>query len=104
MRILIAEDDTVARLLLKNTLVSFGHDVIETDNGATAWARYSEDPVRLLILDWMMPNLDDLDLCQAVRAEKRPVYTYIIICPSWERTCSHEVLRLDSGPVINVRS
>ena len=79
MKILIAEDDRVARLLLKSTLESFGHDVIETDNGATAWEKYCEDPVRLLILDWMMPNLDGLELCRAVRAEKRPVYTYIIM-------------------------
>jgi DNA-binding response OmpR family regulator len=79
MKILIAEDDRVARLVLKSTLESFGHDVVETDNGATAWERYSEEHPRLLIVDWMMPQLDGLELCRAVRAEARPVYTYIIM-------------------------
>lgn len=79
MKILIAEDDGVARLLLKNTLESFGHEVIETDNGATAWALYNVHRARLLILDWMMPDLDGLELCRAVRAEKRDFYTYIIM-------------------------
>ncbi len=79
MKILIAEDDRVARLLLKSTLESFGHEVVETDNGAVAWERYSEDHPRLLIVDWMMPQLDGLELCRAVRAEDRPAYTYIIM-------------------------
>jgi DNA-binding response OmpR family regulator len=79
MKILIAEDDKVARLLLKNMLESFGHEVVETDNGATAWERYSDEHHRLLIVDWMMPQLDGLELCRAVRAEQYPAYTYIIM-------------------------
>jgi CheY-like chemotaxis protein len=79
MKILIAEDDRVARLLLKSTLESFGHQVVETDNGATAWERYSAEHPRLLIVDWMMPQLDGLELCRAIRAEQRPMYTYIIM-------------------------
>lgn len=79
MRILIAEDDRVARLLLRGTLESFGHDVVEATNGAEAWERYREGSMRLLILDWMMPKLDGLELCRAVRAEKRASYTYIIM-------------------------
>lgn len=79
MKVLIAEDDRVARLLLKSMLESFGHEVIETDNGATAWERYLEDRPRLLVMDWMMPQLDGLELCRAVRAENRPAYTYVIM-------------------------
>jgi DNA-binding response OmpR family regulator len=79
MKILIAEDDRVARLVVKSSLESFGHEVVETDNGATAWERYCEDHIRLLIVDWMMPELDGLELCRAVRAENRPAYTYIIM-------------------------
>ena len=79
MKILIAEDDRVARLLLKSTLESFGHEVVETDNGATAWEQYSKEHYRLLIVDWMMPQLDGLELCRAVRAEHRSIYTYIIM-------------------------
>jgi len=79
MRILIADDDRVARLLLKTTLESFGHEVIEAGDGAEAWSRYKEEAVRLLVSDWMMPGLNGLELCRAVRNHGRTPYTYIIM-------------------------
>ena len=79
MRILIADDEAVSRLRLKQTLILLGHDVIEATDGRQAWECFQREDVPLLIADWMMPHVDGLELCRMIRAERRDRYTYIIM-------------------------
>ena len=82
LNILIAEDDTSTRRVLKKTLEQWGHKVIATDNGAEAWNTFQKDPFCLVITDWIMPNLDGLELCQKVRQHAiqfdSPVYVMLL--------------------------
>ena len=79
MKILIAEDDTVSRLLLNATLKKLGHEVLAMENGRDAWSAWQEEHFPLLISDWMMPHVDGLELCRLIRAKGRTEYTYIIL-------------------------
>jgi signal transduction histidine kinase len=79
MRILIAEDDTTSRLILQETLGQLGHDVVAAANGEEAWAAWRRESVSLVISDWMMPDLDGIELCRRIRAENRARYTYVIL-------------------------
>jgi len=80
MKILIAEDDDVSRRVLQLTLAATGHDVITTKNGAEALAVLeSEDAPPLAILDWMMPDLDGVEVCRRVRASPDATHVYIIL-------------------------
>lgn len=79
MKILIAEDDRVSRIVLSELLTKSGHEVSAVENGQLAWDQYSSQPVPMLISDWMMPVMDGLQLCRRIRAEKRASYTYIIL-------------------------
>jgi len=79
MRILVAEDDGASRLVLSSKLRELGHEVVETRNGAEAWARFQEDQARIIITDWLMPELDGGELCELVRAQLDRPYTYIIV-------------------------
>jgi DNA-binding response OmpR family regulator len=79
MKILIAEDDMVSRVVLSECLRKMGHDVIAAENGKTAWEAFLAQHTPMLISDWMMPELDGLELCRRIRAESRPNYTYIIL-------------------------
>ena len=79
MKILIAEDDRVSRIVLSELLSKSGHEVTAVENGQFAWDLYSSEPVPILISDWMMPVMDGLQLCRKIRAEKRASYTYIIL-------------------------
>jgi len=80
MRVLIAEDDKVSRRLLHATLGRLGYDVVTTENGAQAWeALRAPDAPRLAILDWMMPELDGVDVCRNVRQRQDGPYVYIIL-------------------------
>ena len=81
MKILIAEDDPVSRRVLQATLEKWGYEVAETADGAQALqVLLAEDGPRLAILDWMMPEIDGVEVCRRVRAERgnRPVYLLLL--------------------------
>lgn len=79
MRVLIAEDDAVSRLILCRSLEKLGHECLAAGNGEVALGLYRNTPeVDLIISDWMMPGIDGLELCRQVRADKRDKYTYFI--------------------------
>ncbi len=66
--ILVAEDQTDIRDLLVMNLRNAGYDVTAVENGTAALASQEERPSDLLLLDLMMPGLDGLDVCKALRA------------------------------------
>jgi phosphoserine phosphatase RsbU/P len=69
MRILIAEDDFTSRTVLAGVLNKEGHEVTATVNGAEAWqALQQPDAPPLAILDWMMPEMNGLEVVCRVRA------------------------------------
>lgn len=83
MRILIAEDDSVTRKLLEVHLAKWGHQVMACSDGAQAWQVLSaEDPPKLAVLDWMMPEMDGVTLCGEIRKLEKHPYTYIILLTS----------------------
>ena len=80
MKILIAEDDITSRSLLKVLLTKRGHEVVATENGAEAWqAMQQPDAPPLAILDWLMPEMDGIDVCRRVRALETDRPPYIIM-------------------------
>lgn len=80
MRILIAEDDPVSRRLLQAVLVKWGYDVVVTSDGNEAWeVLQAPDAPRLAILDWMMPGMDGVQVCKAVRDKGDEQYTYVLL-------------------------
>ncbi len=77
---LIAEDDPVSRNLLERVLSSWGYEVVVTCNGEEAWGWLQLDEAPpIVILDWMMPDLDGLEVCRRVRALGLPAPPYIIL-------------------------
>ena len=86
MNILIAEDEMVSRRLLEKFLTEIGHTVESVSNGTEAWEKFSRKPVRVIVSDWRMPDMDGLELCRKIRAEGREDYTYFILLSSVTRT------------------
>jgi len=80
MRVLIAEDDSMPRKLLARVLAKSGYEVVETVNGTEAWRILQEpDPPKLLVLDWMMPEMDGLEVLRQVRALETDRPPYVIM-------------------------
>jgi PleD family two-component response regulator len=83
MRILIADDDDVSRFELKALLIRNGHEVVAVSDGTEAWKVLQGDsPPRLGILDWLMDEMDGLEVCR--RARERPELrgVYLILLTS----------------------
>ena len=80
MKILIAEDDSVSRLLLESVLRDWNYDVVAAGDGLAAWdALQQPDPPRLAIVDWQMPGLDGLELCRRVRSSPATESVYVLL-------------------------
>jgi DNA-binding response OmpR family regulator len=81
MQILIAEDDAISRRMLEATLSKWAYDPVVTCNGREALkALEAKDCPRLAILDWMMPEMDGLEVCRRIRAatSRPPVYVLLL--------------------------
>jgi DNA-binding response OmpR family regulator len=79
MRVLAVEDDPVSRRILTVVLERLGHEVLAANNGLEAWERFQHEPVDAVITDWMMPELDGLELTKRIRAHSKDRYTYVLL-------------------------
>jgi|HubBroStandDraft_6_1064221.scaffolds.fasta_scaffold352638_2 two-component system cell cycle response regulator len=83
MKVLIADDSPVSRVVLRRTLTRWGYEVIEAENGDQAWAILSApDGPHLAILDWVMPGLTGPEVCGRLRESRREPYTYVLLLTS----------------------
>jgi len=79
-RILIAEDDPVSRRMLESILVKWGYEVTVVVDGLQALRVLDgADAPRLAVLDWMMPEMEGVQVCQRLRERKDPPYVYVLL-------------------------
>jgi DNA-binding response OmpR family regulator len=79
MVILLAEDDLVTRTTLAALLKAQGHQVTEAEDGSQAWGAWQLSAPRAVVADWLMPEIDGLELCRRIRATLGRPYTYFIL-------------------------
>ena len=99
MRILIAEDDVTSRLILENMLTKWGYDVVSATDGNDAWKKLQEeDSPKLVILDWMMPGMEGIEICRKIRknSKSEDQYTYVTLLTAKESK-ENIVTGMDAG-------
>jgi len=71
MKILVVDDSSTMRRIIKNTLHRLGFsDILEAADGLEACEQYAEnEDIDLIITDWNMPNMNGLEFVKKVRAE-----------------------------------
>lgn len=79
MKILVVQDEAVLALLLRRLLERAGHEVRISRDGAQAWFALEEEPIPVVISDWVMPELDGPTLCRRIRSRGYGFYTYVIL-------------------------
>jgi sigma-B regulation protein RsbU (phosphoserine phosphatase) len=82
MKVLLVDDDPVARTLSACLLRNCGHDVVQAGDGLEALNVLAQETIHFVISDWLMPNLTGLELCRKIRSAGTDHYTYIILCTS----------------------
>jgi len=80
VRALVADDDTASRLLLEKVLTKWGYEVVTASSGEEAWEILtSDDSPDLAVLDWMMPELDGVEVCRRIRALELSSPPYLLL-------------------------
>ncbi len=83
MKVLIADDENITRRRLEKILTDMDFEVVSCKDGLDAWkVIQSENAPNLLILDWMMPGMDGVEICRKVREQATEPYTFILLLTS----------------------
>ena len=83
MKTFVADDNSDSRQLLADLLQQWGHEVASAEDGQQAWNMLANhDAPRLLILDWVMPRINGVDLCRRLRTQTLQNPPYIILLTS----------------------
>ena len=81
MKLLVVDDSSTMRRIIKNTLARLGYkDILEGADGVEGWSKMDTNPdIDMLITDWNMPEMNGLELVKKVRADERFKDTPIIM-------------------------
>ncbi len=82
MRILVVEDEPVSRRMLTAAVARMGYDVVAAVDGREAWDVLRAEQIGLVVTDWMMPEMDGLQLVQKIRGGELGRYVYVILLTS----------------------
>ncbi len=83
MNVLVADDDLTTRLTLQGVLSAWGYPVVVACDGAEAWEilQRSDSPA-LILLDWLMPGKDGIELCRLIRSTPELSGKYVMLLSS----------------------
>jgi putative two-component system response regulator len=84
MNIIVAEDEAIALKRSKYFLEKWGHSVITVQNGLEALEEFLSSKIDLVITDWMMPEMDGLELIRHIRSRTETPFVYVILLTSRE--------------------
>lgn len=80
--VLIVDDSRAQRRILSSYLGRWGYAVFEAASGEEAMTICQQEPIDLVVSDWMMPGMNGLEFCQAFRQLDRAHYGYFILLTS----------------------
>jgi len=96
MRVLIAEDSVMGRLLLQRAVEGLGHTCIVATDGLAAWQLFERELPDVVISDWLMPGMEGPDLCRRIRSRPDTPYAYFVFLTVL-REKEHALVGVQSG-------
>lgn len=77
--VLVVDDDPASVNLIAKVVGAAGHEVVTAQDEMEGLQRVLQDGIQLIITDWMMPDMDGLELCRAIRAHEGVSFAYVIV-------------------------
>ena len=77
--ILLADDDKLTLNVLNDVLSRAGYNVITATDGEQAWKKLLESNAQVAILDWIMPELEGIEICRRANGDPRMANRYFIL-------------------------
>jgi PAS domain S-box-containing protein len=101
--VLVVDDSSTNRFILRKILSAWGFRVDDAEDGKEAISQLKENPDRydLMILDYQMPEMDGLDVARSVRADPRLDHIKIIVLSSWVSINSDLIKELRIAEAVN---
>ena len=96
LKVLVIDDDIVMQRILKNILQGQGYEVIVAQNGTEGVSLAQKHHPALVLCDWMMPDIDGLDVCRQIKLEQN-IYSSIFILLTSKAAIEDKVKALDNG-------
>lgn len=97
MKVLIAEDSATSRVVVEEWVRTWGYEPVVAADGVIAWdILVNENPPNVALIDWMMPNMDGIQLCKKIKQSKTLSFTYVILLTS-KNSKADIVTGLDAG-------
>ena len=93
--VLIADDDKLTLNILNDTLTRAGYDVITASDGEQAWKKLQQSNAPIVILDWIMPGMEGIEVCK--RAQSDPNLSNYFILLTGKSKSEDLVLGLQAG-------
>jgi diguanylate cyclase (GGDEF)-like protein len=78
-KVLVADDSAVSRKLVEHTLSEKQYSLVFAKSGRETVQLFAEHHPALVIVDWLMPDLTGIEICQHIRSKSQASYTYIIL-------------------------
>jgi sigma-B regulation protein RsbU (phosphoserine phosphatase) len=96
MKVLIVENDPISRLYMEASLATLGMGSEIAESGEEALAILKNEPIRLIVCDWLLPDISGLDFCRQVR-ERKGEYVYFILYLHADATKEIEDAAIEAG-------
>ena len=85
LTILVAENDLLSRMVLERSVVQWGYQLVSATDGETARELLETRSIDICIMDWEMPRLSGVELCQWLRSRETTSNPYVILITSTEQ-------------------
>lgn len=95
--ILIVDDNSTNRKLLREVLQAEGYSTVEADDGIEALSALEREPIDIVVCDVLMPNMDGYGLCREVRRRDKLKDLFFILYTAIDFTANDEKIALELG-------
>ena len=100
MKVLVVEDIVTSRILLCKILKKEGYDVYSAANGVEALELLAHEKYDAILTDWMMPNLDGIELIEKIRKTVKPIPVIIVITALSSRSAKEKAFEVGADDYI----
>jgi DNA-binding response OmpR family regulator len=85
LTILVAEDDLLTRMTLERSVVQWGYQLVSAVDGESARELLRTRSIDICLLDWDLPKLNGIELCQWLRTQRTPQAPYVVLITGTEQ-------------------
>ena len=98
MKVLIIDDERNVRTMLSEMVKLWGYEVILAADGESAWKilQIIKEPV-VVLLDWIMPGIDGVELCKWIKQSEKTSHTYVIMLTGQKSDVDNIVIGFNAG-------